>query len=89
MILKNEQEKANKMIENWLKEIQPDCEIEEWKYYKFEYIKIRLTIEGKMKIINISWENFEDVRDCKNWETSYGKDLKQKLKQYLKNQLNN
>lgn len=84
------EEKAIKMIENWIKELKPQCEIEDWGYnLDFGEHKIRLRIEGKIKLIKLPREKFDDVRDCKNWKTSYGQDLKQNVKQHLKNQLKN
>lgn len=85
----NEEElkKTQKMIEMWIKELQPECKIEEWGYnFDSDVHKIRLRTEG---IIKLSKEKFDDVASCKNWETSDGQDLKQKVKQHLKNQLKN
>ena len=93
-MLKNKEETAKNLIENWLKEICPECEIVEWETNEYgrlkkveEYCKIKLRIEGKIKIIKISWEDFYDVRDCPNWETSNARKFIQDVKQKLKSQL--
>lgn len=93
-MLRNKEETAKNLIENWLKEICPECEIVEWEINEHgrlkeveEYCKIKLRIEGKIKIKEISWEDFEDVRDCTNWETSHARKFKQDVKQKLKSQL--